>query len=370
MPAEELFRRVADDGPGPWWLGALRGLARGASWLYGLGVGARNAAYDLGLARVERLPLPVVGVGGLSVGGSGKTPVVAALARACLRLGLPVAVVSRGYGGRGGGGVRWVSRGGELLSGPAEAGDEPVLLARRLPGVPVAVGADRTAVGRAVWAACGPRVLVGDDLFQHRRLHRELDLLCLDAARPLGNGFLLPRGELREPAGSLRRAQAVVLTRAEDRECVERARRWLRSAWGPGPVLVSRHRIAGLEDAAGHLLPEQSWRGRRVLAFCGLARPEGFFRALEGLGLSLVGREGFGDHHRFTPGELAELWREAGRLGAAALVTSEKDAVRLPAALPEGPPLWVTRLELEFEGGSEVLARLLLWGLRAWSGGS
>jgi tetraacyldisaccharide 4'-kinase len=286
-----------------------------------------------------------------------------AVVEALGRLGLPAAVISRGYGGQGRG-VRWVSTGGELLADARRAGDEPVLLARRL-RVPVAVGPERLAVGREVLAATGPRVLVGDDLFQHRRLHRDLDLVCLEAHDP-GGGGLIPRGRLREPLAGLRRAQAVVLTRAEDPGRVAAARTWLRSFWGPGPVLAARHRLAGLFRPGGAAVAPEQWRGARVWAFCGLARPQSFFAGLEGLGLELAGREEFGDHHYYSDRELDGLARRARAAGALALVTSEKDAVRLPPGPEGGPEVWVTRLELETEGGPGALEALLAWGLAGW----
>ncbi|MCA1905372.1 MAG: tetraacyldisaccharide 4'-kinase [Desulfarculus sp.] len=365
-----LHALAASGRPGPWWLGVLRAGLRGAAGLYGLGAGGKNLLYDLGLRKPRRLPAPVIGVGNLVAGGTGKTPLVMAVVRALWGLGLPAAVISRGYGAAAGrGGVTWVSRGHGPLVDAQRAGDEPLLLARRLPA-PVAAGPDRWEVGRAVLAQCGPRVLVCDDLFQHRRLHRDLDLVALDAARPLGNGHLLPAGHLREPAAGLRRAGALVLTRADDAAAVDQDRRWLRSFWGPGPVLACRHRLAGLDDAQGQPLPEADRRGKPVLAFCGLADPDQFAAGLTRAGLAVLDLAGFPDHHFFTPAELGDLWRRAAALGAAALVCSEKDWVRLPAELPPGPPLWVTRLELEFAPDQPDLASVLAWGLSAWRAGA
>jgi tetraacyldisaccharide 4'-kinase len=361
-----LHALAASGRPGPWWLGVLRAGLRGAAGLYGLGAGGKNLVYDLGLRKPRRLPAPVIGVGNLAVGGTGKTPLVMVVVRALLDLGLPAAVISRGYGAAAGrGGVTWVSSGQGPLSDARQAGDEPLLLARRLP-VPVAAGPDRWEVGRAVLAQCGSRVLVCDDLFQHRRLHRDLDLVALDAARPLGNGHLLPAGHLREPAVGLRRAGALVLTRSADPAVVDQDRRWLRSFWGPGTVLACGHHLAGLDDAQGQPLPPETWRGRPVLAFCGLADPDQFAAGLKRAGLTVLDCVGFADHHFFTPDELHDLWRRAKDRGAAALVCSEKDWVRLPADLPAAPPLWVTRLELAFAPDQPGLASVLAWGLAAW----
>jgi tetraacyldisaccharide 4'-kinase len=367
MDWENLHRRMTSGDAGPWWLSGLRGFASGLSWLYGLGAGAKNAAYDLGLSQPRRLPAPVIGVGNLAVGGTGKTPLVMAIVRALQRLGLPCAIVSRGYGGVGATatkGVTWVSMGDEILVGAEVAGDEPLLLAERL-SVPVAVGPDRYEVGSAVLDELGLHVLVGDDLFQHRRLHRDLDIVCMDASDPTAGG-VLPRGRLREPMTGLRRARAVVLTRAIDPKTAAQTRAWLRSFWGPNPVLVSRHKIGGLIRHQGGGVGPGELKGRPVLAFCGLARPDSFRAGLEEFGLQVLGLEAFPDHYPFTAEDMARLWQQAADLGAAALVCSEKDQVRLPAGLPPEMELWVTQLELEFDQGPFALDALLAWGLKRW----
>lgn len=367
MDWEALHRRMTSNESGLWWLSGLRGIASSLSWLYGLGAGAKNLAYDIGLSKPRRLPAPVIGVGNLAVGGTGKTPLVMALVQALHRLGLEAAIVSRGYGGVGASatkGVTWVSRNGEALIGAEAAGDEPLLLARRL-DAPVAVGPDRFEVGRRLLAELGPRILVGDDLFQHRRLHRDLDIVCLDAADPMAGG-LMPRGRLREPMTGLRRAQAVVLTRATDPEAAARTRAWLRSFWGTGPVLTSRHKIGGLIRHQGRAVGASELKDRPVLAFCGLARPDSFRAGLEEFGFQVHGLEAFPDHYPFTLDDLTRLWRQAADLGAAALVCSEKDQVRLPGGLPPEMEIWVTQLELEFDEGPSALEHLLAWGLKRW----
>jgi tetraacyldisaccharide 4'-kinase len=364
---ETLHRRMTSQDRGPWWLSGLRGIASGLSVLYGLGANLKNLGYDLGLFQPKRLSAPVIGVGNLAVGGTGKTPLVMALVQALQRLGLPAAIVSRGYGGVGATatkGVTWVSRDGEILVGADVAGDEPLLLARRL-NIPVAVGPERFVVGDAILTELGARVLVGDDLFQHRQLHRDMDIVCLDAADPLAGG-LLPRGRLREPISGLRRAHAVVLTRAIDPEATAHARAWLRSFWGNGPVLTCRHKIGGLIRHQGNAVGPGELKGRPVLAFCGLARPDSFKAGLEEFGFQVHGLEAFPDHYPFAMEDVARLWRKAADMGAAALVCSEKDQVRLPAGLPPEMEIWVTQLELDFDHGPNVLENLLAWGLKRW----
>ncbi|MCF8117882.1 MAG: tetraacyldisaccharide 4'-kinase [Desulfarculaceae bacterium] len=361
---EALWRRMAGDEPGPAWLGALRGAASAASGLYAAGAWLDQAPYDLGLRKQKRLPVPVVGVGNLAVGGTGKTPLVMAVVQALGELGLPAGVISRGYG-RKESKPLLVSDGSEIMADAAAAGDEPVLLARRL-GVPVAVGARRHEAGRLLLERCGPRVLVGDDLFQHRELHRDLNLLALDAADPLAGGRLLPRGRLRETAGAMARADAVVLTRARDAEQGRVAAE--RRAWRleGKPVLSCAHQITGMDDALGQGAGPEDWQGAAVLAFCGLAAPESFRAALSEAGLTVLELKSFGDHHRFTPAEVSRLWDRAQTLSARALVCSGKDAVRLPGDLPPDAAIWSSRLDLRFHQGPGSLAGLLARALDAW----
>ena len=361
--AEKLFHRIADGQPGPWWLSLLRAGARGASWAYGLGVRLDQGQYDLGLKKSRHLPVPVIGVGNLSVGGTGKTPLVMAVVESLTRLGLPCGVISRGFGRASTEPVTWVSRGAGPLTGAPEAGDEPVMMASRL-RVPIAVGPDRHAVGRAMLAACGPMVLVGDDLFQHRRLHRDLNIVALDAANPLEGGNLLPRGRLRESPAALKRAQIVVLTRAESHERVRAAQNMLRSQWGNGPILACSHRVSGLKLAHGPGLEPDAYRGSSVLAFCGLARPRAFVNSLSDLGLKVADAVSFSDHYQFRARDLSRLWSRARELGATALVCSEKDAARLPSDLDL--PVWVTHLELKFLPDDNALDPVLAWGLSSW----
>ncbi|MCB2191085.1 MAG: tetraacyldisaccharide 4'-kinase [Deltaproteobacteria bacterium] len=369
MPSrsEALWRRVLGDEPGPRWLGALRAAATAGSWLYGAGVWLNNTAFDLGFKPSRCLPVPVIGVGNLAVGGTGKTPLTMAVVRALEEMGLPAGVISRGYG-RQGKEPLLVSDGKNILADVDQTGDEPLLLARRL-NVPVAVGASRYQAGELLLQKCGPRVLVGDDLLQHRALWRDLNLVALDASDPLAGERLLPRGRLREGPAALARAQAVVLTRVRDAAQARQARESLAWRMGDKPILACRYRLEGLELAReGLALPENEWRGEPVYAFCGLARPESFRASLRQSGLTVLGLESFGDHHRFNTGELTGLWARAQTLSAKALVCSGKDAVRLPAGLPKDIPVWSTRLSLEFMDGPQAFSRLLSHALSGWEG--
>ena len=318
-------------------------LALAAGWI-GANVSVRNWLYDRGLWRTQRVEgLRVISVGNLTAGGAGKTPVVIHLAERLLRTGARVAVLSRGYGRR--------ARSVVYVRGPPwppveQTGDEPLLLARRLPGLDVWVGRDRVELARRARAA-GATVALLDDGFQHRRLGREVNLVVLDEAVGLGTGHLIPWGPLREPPSALARASLL----------------WVRSAdrpvalppLPPGlPLLRARHAASELVGPDGATRPLSALRGSRVVGFCGIARPSSFDRTLAGLGAEVLSVRAFPDHHAFRPADLADLRATATGAGAE-LVTTEKDAVRLPA----GFPTWVVRLGVTVLSGEDQLARAL-----------
>lgn len=336
-------------------VGALLTLA---SVVYGELVRARNAGYNSGLLRAGRLPCRVVCVGNLTVGGTGKTPTVLALAGAATGAGLRVAVLLRGYG-RQGRGVRVVSDGRRVLLGWREAGDEAALLAQRLPGVPVVVGEDRLTGGRVIVERFDPQVILLDDGFQHRRLHRDADLVLLDATDPFGGG-LLPRGRLREPVAGLRRAAAVLLTRADQGDDPEAIRRRV-AAVAPGcPVGRSLFRPLRLRDLTEERdRPLAEFRGRRVLAVSGIGNPASFHRTVEEAGAILAGSLTYPDHHAFTEDDRRRMGDAAQSHEAEWIVTTEKDAVRLEGRLPAARRVVVLEVVLEIVEGAEALEAAL-----------
>ena len=311
----------------------------------------RVAAYRRGLLPRSRLAGPVVSVGNLGVGGSGKTPLVARVAEILRDAGRPVAVLSRGYGGTFRGGALVVSDGSTVLAGAAEAGDEPVMLARALPGVVVAVGARRDVVGRAVEARFGRRVHVLDDGFQHLRLERDLDLVCLDVGdledRPM------PAGRLRERPSALLRASLVLLTRIE--AASEAELRALEERLSPERTFRVARRVTGWKalDGAGAAPPA------RAFLLAAIARPERFERDVAGCGVAVVGRAFFRDHHRFRPEDIARVVAEARAAGAEAIATTAKDAVRLEGAPALGLPVVVLAIAADVADEARLRARVL-----------
>lgn len=331
-------RRFLEDkpsGPGSW---AVFLLLWPLSLLYRLVVTLRVACYRWKLLASYRAGVPVIAIGNLTVGGTGKTPVTDALVKRLLARGLKVAVVSRGYGGSFRGEVGRVAAGdGRLLMSAAEAGDEPCLLARRNPELAVFVARKRAAGVRAAEAA-GAQVVVLDDAFQHLAVQRDLDIVLLDSRAPFGNGHLLPAGLLREAPAALSRADLLVLTHA----AVER-QPVLPFA---GPLLRCRHRLAdSLVSLDGEVLPWSVVAGRRAAAFAGIARPADFFTALEARGVRLAATLALTDHQAYTMVELKKLQSLCDN--AQLMLTTEKDAVKLqPTDLP--CPCLAAPLEVEF----------------------
>jgi tetraacyldisaccharide 4'-kinase len=345
------------------WRAALSAAALG----YGAAVMARNWAFDAGVRRTRQLPVPVVCVGNLTVGGTGKTPATIAVAQRLMAEGLAVGVLLRGYG-REEGAVRVAA---EQAGQPApwqQVGDEAVLLAERLPGVVVVVGADRFLAGQEALRRFPLDVLVLDDGFQHRQLRRVLDLVMVDATDPLGGGRLLPRGRLREPARSLRRAGALLVSRSDQVADSGGVRRALALA-APGiPLILTRHRPTRLTDLE-RLRPYSLSlvRGRRVFAVSGVARPAAFRDTLTTLGATLAGSLPFPDHHPYRRSDLEAIAGAADAAQADWIVTTEKDAVRLREVASSrlgGHPILVLGIDLEVVEGEETLGRLLRVCLR------
>lgn len=340
------------------WLTALAAAAAG----YRVGVQVRDWTFSMGLRRVRRLPCRVVCVGNLTVGGTGKTPCTIALARWLRARGQAVGILLRGYGRHGSGRTVVVDTRDDRTPWQA-VGDEAVLLARRLPEVPVVVGADRFQAGQEALRRFRLDVLLLDDGFQHRQLHRDLDLVLVDASDPFGGGRLLPRGRLREPVSGLRRAQAVILTRADQAADLPGLRRGLEQIVPGAAQVLARHRPSRLTALAGG---EERWpgtlRGQRLLAVSGIANPEGFHRTLTDLGAGLAGTLAFPDHHAYGPADVARMRRAAEEARADLIITTEKDAIRLSAwgeGGPTRPPVLVLWVDLEILEGAEVLEALL-----------
>jgi tetraacyldisaccharide 4'-kinase len=299
------------------------------------------------------LPCPVVSVGNLTVGGTGKTPAVEMAIRTLIELGHKPAVVSRGYG-RSSKGIQIVADAASIRLDAEDAGDEPFLLARRLPGVPVVVGSNRYEAGRTAVERFGVSAIVLDDGMQHRTLVKNLEIVMARATDPWGNGRLLPRGPLREPVSGLARAHLVVVTGAatpaEAPEVLEAVARYAPTV----PVLSAQHAPTECwESGTMRPVPIDSLAGVRLLGFAGIASPAGLRRTLEDTGATVAEMVAFMDHHWYTRDDLAALDRRAGDLGVHALVTTEKDWVRLRRLPPLKRPMYVLCVRLVFTAAEE-----------------
>jgi tetraacyldisaccharide 4'-kinase len=301
--------------------------------LYYVAVTARNALYDMRLLRDARVRAPVISVGNLTVGGTGKTPLVIALANRAVAAGKKVAIVARGYG---------------AVADEHGRPDEVALMASRCPGAMVVVVPDKLMGARQA-VAQGAELVIVDDGMQHRRLHRDLEIVLIDARAPFGSGMVLPVGALREPASGVARADVLVLTHGEmlsspERESVEsRVRSYQRDV----PLVWAHHAAVGVRPVGGGLLqPPATLSGHDVFLFCGIASPEGFRQTVEGLGAHVTGLMGFPDHHAFTGRDLASV-RAAAR--SSAILCTEKDAAKV-AAIPGNDDLQCLVIDLHLHG--------------------
>ena len=324
--------------------------------LYGWVVRTRIFFYRKGIYRTHSLPCKVISVGNITLGGTGKTPFVILLAEMVQEKGYRTAVLSRGYKGKYAGAYGVVSDGEKILLDALQAGDEPYLLAQKLKGVPIVVGKKRWISGRFVLDRFKPQVVILDDGFQHLALKRDCNVLLLDSLHPFGNGKLFPRGELREPLSQMGRADVLILTKGEQDDIINNLGKRLMN-FPEGVPLFRVHyqpqevRAWGEEKGRVSLI----LKGRKVLAFAGLARPFSFKNTLSSLGAKILKFEVFPDHHPYSPADLERLSQQALRCGAEAMITTEKDLARIQFFSPRFLPLWTLAVGHEFQGNDRSL---------------
>ncbi len=316
---------------------------------YTFAVVFRNLRYDRGAKDVFNVGVPVITVGNLTLGGTGKTPMVKWLAERFQDAGLRVAIVSRGYGAAKG-----------------KQNDEALELANALPKVPHIQNRDRVAAAQLAIRDFKAQLILLDDGFQHRRLERDLDIVLLDALEPFGFEHVFPRGTLREPLAGLRRANVVCLSRAD---AVSPARRDLvrkrvsiiapQAAW-----CEAAHTASKLINSRGESQPLDILATRRVAAFCGIGNPAGFRYTLSAAGCEPVAWREFPDHHAYTTADQSELATIAQNSKADVMVCTQKDLVKLPQSELGGVPLWAVSIEIKFLAGKELLEQQLAQILR------
>ncbi len=330
---------------------------------YGLVVRVRTWLYAAGWLPTWTLPCRVISVGNLTVGGTGKTPVVIWLVQALLGRGLRVGVLSRGYKRESEEEFLLVSDGKAVLAGPAEAGDEPHLIASRCPGAVIAVGADRYGTGRWVLKRFPLDCVVLDDGYQHLALHRDVNLLLVDASAPGDLGALLPAGRLREPLMAAARATLVLLTRVDQARQSEDCP-GLVGALGrrDQPVLVRFKPDTFVDIASGAVQALDGVTGRPAMLFSGIGNSGAFRATMDELGVIVVDEVRFPDHHAYRDGDLELVRKRSQACGAQLLVTTEKDAVKVAPLLRTGDRVLALRLGTEILDGRERMEQAVFGG--------
>ncbi len=297
------------------------------SWL----MRVRSGLYGKGVFRQHKLSVPVISVGNLTMGGTGKTPAVAYIAAHLQSLGYRPAIISRGYGGRAGKAVNLVSDGRKILLDAAQAGDEPAMLAEKLTGVPVLTGRHRLHPCRYAMEQLRCNILILDDGFQHLAVARDINLVLFNATSLAGNSRVFPGGELREPVAALRRCNAFLLTGIDpaNRARAERFAELLGRRFPDRPVFYASLDAGPLVEAKEATSHQHGSSSSPLYAFSAIAHPGRFLSTLVAAGIEVAGHTPFPDHHPYRQGDIDDLCRSAAGLGARGLVTTEKDRVKL-----------------------------------------
>ena len=315
----------------------------------------RTAAYKKGLLKTTKLPVPVISIGNITAGGTGKTPLVARVSRILADEGRRVCILTRGYGRKNATQRVVVSDGLELLANVNESGDEPFWLAEDLRGV-AAVICDPARAAAGQWAIdhLDSNVLVLDDAFQHLQLARDLNILAIDVTNPWGGGRLLPSGMLRETPRGVARADCAIITRVEPQSDTEELKLTLQQLVGNRPILTSHMQSKGIRGLSASQLDPGIQVTQPVAAFCAVGNPASFFADLLKAGLTLAHTHTFPDHHHYKQADITRLADEAKRAGATSLITTAKDAVKL-RELQFGLPCYVLEIEISIDSEEKLI---------------
>lgn len=327
-----------------------------ASLPYGGAVRARTFLYSLRLLNARKLPRPVISIGNITVGGTGKTPLVMSLAKGLMERGIPVAILSRGYR-RKKGSSPLVTDGRNILLSPEASGDEPFLMASVLKGTPILVGKDRFKNGKLALDRFSIRGFLLDDGFQHLPLLRDLNIVLIDSQIGFGDGYLLPRGILREPLSHLKRADVFLLTRAEDPQSFQPLKTILHKMNPTAPIFHSHYEPSGLISPDGKTESPHLFKGKRVLALSGIANPAYFSSLLKKSGMEVEREIIFPDHHRYTGQDLTSIREEVKKIEF--IVTTEKDLVKLKTFPVDSLPLYALRIETKIQEEEEFFIKVM-----------
>ena len=362
-----LIQHPGADQGHPWPIRLFLLVLKGASHAFQAAVQSRLFLYEIGILQRYPLGCQVISVGNITVGGTGKTPVVEVFARELQQAGRKVAILSRGYRKKE---LPWyerafreqidpprvVSDGHHVLLDSEMGGDEPYMLAVNLPGVVVLVDRNRVKSGRYAIRKFGCDTLVLDDGFQYQKLKHRLELVLVDCTNPFGNGNLLPRGVLREPVRNLKRANFIFITKSDGR--TEELRQRIEELRPGAEIIECRHEPRCLRDAfSAEQKPLSFLQGLPVMALSGIAVPQSFENSLRNMGARVIECERFADHHRFVAQEILDAVNRADEIGAKALIVTEKDAVRLPRLEHPAVPIYYLRVDIEILQGAESFAQ-------------
>lgn len=349
----------------------LLGFLRLMSLIYGIGVAFKLAMYRHGILKSHKLPCKVISLGNVTVGGTGKTPTAQRLAAIIRDMGCRVVILNRGYRALWKGQIGLVSDGKKIYMTAAEAGDEAYLLAKNLPGVPVVIGKNRSVTGEYAVRRFNAEVIILDDGYQHWQLARDLDIVLVDTINVFGNNFLLPRGTLREPLENLDRADAFLLTKVD--QSTDNARFALRDTLnqfnGRAVVVESTHSpqcFIEIEEwykgVRSESIPVDAIHGRRIMAFSAIGNPSSFEQSIIDIGAQVIDAARYPDHHDYTMAEMQLVMQQAVDKDVWALITTEKDAVKIPSEFIHSDrplPVYVLDMKVRFHDGYEELMEMI-----------
>ena len=343
---QERYRRVVSGQDQGFGVSVLRFLLRGVALIYGLAVRVRNLGYRWGILRSHSVDVPVISIGNITAGGTGKTPLVIWVCNYLQNKGIRCSVLTRGYKTQAG-----------------DISDEPALLAKSCEGTSVVINPNRLAGAQKAVSVHRAQAVVMDDGFQHRKLWRDLDIVVVDATCPFGYGRVLPAGLLREPESGLARASAVVMTRADqvseaELDAIEQRIR----LYAPTiPIAKTAHKLSHAVSYPNQVIPLEELRSSKVYAFCGIGNPEAFFDSLKRNNIDLCGTKTFDDHHAYTAADLQQIYADAAACGATVILCTQKDWIKNALLAPsrEGTVFAYLAMELDFLEGVDKITGLI-----------
>jgi tetraacyldisaccharide 4'-kinase len=365
MPEMNNWQRIWNDDGNIRRYTIIKIIASAISLPYRLIITFRNRLYDKKIFTVVKLPCPVISVGNIAVGGTGKTPCVIMLARMLQSHGFKPAILSRGYGGSSTKSVNIVADGKNILLDSKTAGDEPFLMAQSLRSIPIIVGPQRIKTGKTAINRFGANVLICDDAMQHRQIFRDINLVLLDGQDPLGNGHVLPRGKLREPIAGLKRASAFLLTRTNETPKTDNINKKL-SQTGNIPIFTSIHKLKDvIKGDYSDKWPIAGLKGKKVCAFCGIAKPDSFKKSLLAAECHILSLDTFPDHHNYSRAELEIIKIKFYNNKADLIITTQKDGMRLQNFAEFLSIIYMMRIEMKITPSQESFDNFILDRLAA-----